>query len=140
QLLAKMGHGCFMAQLRPNRTSSSRQSGQPSLIHDLSGQALTDLYNSPVYKAEQVVCPLGSSSAACGPFSHSGVLVTLAHNSQHLIHKGSGYGKSSQTVVTDARHMSSAWQEDNKPTFKRRFPDVIEASDDFIKAFLRRDV
>lgn len=36
--------------------------------------------------------------------------VTLDDGSQWLIHKGGGFGLSSQTVVTDARHMSSAWR------------------------------
>uniref|UniRef100_A0A3Q1G4I3 Uncharacterized protein n=1 Tax=Acanthochromis polyacanthus TaxID=80966 RepID=A0A3Q1G4I3_9TELE len=92
--------------------------GNNNYNYDLSGQALRNLFNSPVYKAERVIRPLGSSSAGVGPFSHSGVLVTLADNSQHLIHKGNGYGKSSQTVVTDARHMSPAWQVDSSKNFQ----------------------
>lgn len=28
---------------------------------------------------------------------------------RHLIHKGKNYGKSSQTVVVDAKHMSNRW-------------------------------
>ena len=40
---------------------------------------------------------------------HSGVVVTTNDGKKYLVHKGSGYGKSSQTVVTDVKHMSSAW-------------------------------
>uniref|UniRef100_A0A3Q1BWP3 Uncharacterized protein n=1 Tax=Amphiprion ocellaris TaxID=80972 RepID=A0A3Q1BWP3_AMPOC len=93
--------------------ASSSSGGQPNFSHDLSRPALTNLYNSPVYNVERVVRPLGSSSAGAGPFSHSGVRVTLPDNSQYLVHKGSGYGISSQMVVTDARHMSSAWQKNS---------------------------
>lgn len=39
----------------------------------LSGAELTRLYNSPVYQAERMRRPKGSSSSAVGPFSHSGV-------------------------------------------------------------------
>ncbi|KAI3360887.1 hypothetical protein L3Q82_012900 [Scortum barcoo] len=54
--------------------------------------------------------PKGSSSSAVGPFSHTGVRVTLADGTQWLVHKGQNYGISSDTVVTSARHMSSAWE------------------------------
>lgn len=40
----------------------------------------------------------------------SSLRVTLADGSQWLIHKGQDYGISSDTVVTSARHMSSAWK------------------------------
>uniref|UniRef100_A0A3Q1CU54 Uncharacterized protein n=1 Tax=Amphiprion ocellaris TaxID=80972 RepID=A0A3Q1CU54_AMPOC len=98
--------------------ASSSSGGQPNFSHDLSRPALTNLYNSPVYNVERVVRPLGSSSAGAGPFSHSGVRVTLPDNSQYLVHKGSGYGISSQMVVTDARHMSSAWQVQSSKDFQ----------------------
>ncbi|KAG7218237.1 hypothetical protein INR49_020546 [Caranx melampygus] len=29
---------------------------------------------------------------------------------QWLVHKGDGYGRASETVVTDARHMGPAWK------------------------------
>ncbi|KAG8010911.1 hypothetical protein GBF38_013735 [Nibea albiflora] len=77
---------------------------------NLSGAELTRLYSSPVYKAERMKRPLGSSSFMIGPISHSGVRVTLADGSRWLIHKGNNYGVSSQTVVTSARHMSSDWR------------------------------
>ncbi|KAK2845174.1 hypothetical protein Q5P01_011833 [Channa striata] len=78
--------------------------------YDLLGSDLTRLYNSPVDYAERMKRPLGDSSSWLGPISHSGVRVTLADGTKWLIHKGDGYGRSSQTVVTDARHMSSAWE------------------------------
>uniref|UniRef100_A0A7N6BG36 Uncharacterized protein n=1 Tax=Anabas testudineus TaxID=64144 RepID=A0A7N6BG36_ANATE len=81
-----------------------------SFSSNLSGQQLTDLYNSPVYKAEWMVRPLGSSSTIAGPLSHTGVRVTLRNGAQWLIHKGNNYGISSQTVVTDARNMASNWK------------------------------
>ncbi len=36
--------------------------------------------------------------------------VTTESGNQWLIHKGDGYGKSSQTVVVDAKHMSDDWK------------------------------
>ena len=36
--------------------------------------------------------------------------VTLRDGSTWLVHKGDGFGISSQTVVVDARHMSTSWQ------------------------------
>ncbi|XP_041843292.1 uncharacterized protein LOC121641292 [Melanotaenia boesemani] len=108
-------------------TSSS--GGQRSHSFDLSGQRLTDLYNSQVYNAERMRRPKGSNPSAVGPFSHSGVRVTLGDGSQWLIHKGDGYGISSQTVVTDAQHMSSAWE----PISTRDFQGTKTVSD-FVKA------
>ena len=40
---------------------------------------------------------------------HSGVVVTTSDGKKFLVHKGKGYGKSDQTVLTDAKHMSNAW-------------------------------
>ncbi|CAJ1061335.1 uncharacterized protein LOC127362983 [Xyrichtys novacula] len=90
--------------------SSSGGGGTPNHNYDLSGSALTRLYNSPVYKAERMKRPLDGTSFVLGPISHSGVRVTLADGAKWLIHKGGNYGVSSQTVVTDARHMSSDWR------------------------------
>ncbi|XP_035770178.1 uncharacterized protein LOC118455413 [Neolamprologus brichardi] len=84
--------------------------GYSNYNYDRSGQDLTRLYNSPVITAERVKRPLEGMPFILGPLSHSGVRVTLGDNSQWLIHKGDGFGLSSQTVVTDARHMSSAWE------------------------------
>ena len=38
------------------------------------------------------------------------MVVTTSDGKKYLVHKGSGYGKSSQTVVTDAKHMSNRWK------------------------------
>uniref|UniRef100_A0A671Y917 Uncharacterized protein n=1 Tax=Sparus aurata TaxID=8175 RepID=A0A671Y917_SPAAU len=89
--------------------SGSKSSGTPNHNYDLSGSDLTRLFNSPVYKAERMKRPLGGSSSVAGLISHSGVRVTLANGSQWLIHKGKGYGISSDTVVVDAQHMSRHW-------------------------------
>ncbi|XP_035987682.1 uncharacterized protein LOC105923093 isoform X2 [Fundulus heteroclitus] len=78
--------------------------------YDLSGPALTALYNKKVYLAEVMRRPLGNLPVAVGIISHCGVRVTLDDGSKWLVHKGDGYGISSQTVVTDARHMSSNWR------------------------------
>uniref|UniRef100_A0A673A1G0 Uncharacterized protein n=1 Tax=Sphaeramia orbicularis TaxID=375764 RepID=A0A673A1G0_9TELE len=90
--------------------ASSSSSGPGNHNYELSGQALRDLYNSPVYKAELMYRPFSSSSSAVGPGSHSGVRVTLGSGSQWLIHKGMDYGIDSQTVVVSADHMSPNWK------------------------------
>lgn len=84
--------------------------------YDLSGQALKDLYNSKVQKAEAVWRPFKGKTKAFGPFYHSGVRVTLDDDSQWLIHKGKDQGHSSETVVVNAKHMSSAWKETGETT------------------------
>ncbi|XP_051255372.1 uncharacterized protein LOC127362983 [Dicentrarchus labrax] len=90
--------------------SSSGGGGTPNHNYELSGSELRRLYNSAVFKAERMKRPLDGTSFVLGPLSHSGVRVTLADRSQWLIHKGGNYGVSSQTVVTNARHMSSDWR------------------------------
>ncbi|XP_039475054.1 uncharacterized protein LOC120442524 [Oreochromis aureus] len=103
--------------------------GYSNYNYDLSGQDLTRLYNSPVMTAERMKRPLEGTSFILGPLSHSGVRVTLDDGSQWLIHKGGGFGLSSQTVVTDARHMSSAW----RPVSSREFQGSKTVSD-FVSA------
>ncbi|XP_076746469.1 uncharacterized protein LOC143421182 [Maylandia zebra] len=103
--------------------------GYSNYNYDLSGQDLTRLYNSPVMTAERMNRPLEGTSVILGPLSHSGVRVTLDDGSQWLIHKGGGFGLSSQTVVTDARHMSSAWT----PVSSREFQGSKTVSD-FVSA------
>uniref|UniRef100_UPI003AAEF2E3 uncharacterized protein n=1 Tax=Centroberyx gerrardi TaxID=166262 RepID=UPI003AAEF2E3 len=91
--------------------SSSGGGGSRSFSFDLSNAAdLRRLYNSAVYRAERMKRPLEGMGFELGPLSHSGVRVTLADGSQWLIHKGGKFGISSQTVVVDARHMSSDWR------------------------------
>ena len=56
-----------------------------------------------------------SSSSSSNPLStllgaeHSGTRVTTEDGKQYLIHKGKGYGNSSQSVITPAKHMSNNW-------------------------------
>ncbi|CAL8299279.1 uncharacterized protein LOC115545538 isoform X1 [Gadus morhua] len=90
---------------------SSFGEGARSYSFDLSNASdLNRLYNSPVHRAVRMRRPLGSMSFQLGPLSHSGVKVTLRDGSTWLVHKGDGFGISSQTVVVDARHMSTSWQ------------------------------
>ncbi|KAF7647031.1 hypothetical protein LDENG_00178830 [Lucifuga dentata] len=89
---------------------SSSGGDSQSFSYDLSGSDLTRLYNSRVYKAEKMKRPLDGTSFIAGPLSHSGVRVTLADSTQWLVHKGGGFGVSSQTVVTNARHMVPGWK------------------------------
>ena len=113
----------------------SSSGGSSSFPHDIKTQSgLTSLYNSRVVSSQVVERPLASSGGSGGSFgsvrvgvanaagvktsmsgksncaTHSGVVVTTSDNKQYLVHKGSGYGKTSQTVVTDAKHMSSNWK------------------------------
>lgn len=53
---------------------------------------------------------IGMSSAG-SPFR-----VTLDDGTKWLVHKGDGYGISSQTVVVAARHMSTNWKASNSVT------------------------
>ncbi|KAJ8415769.1 hypothetical protein AAFF_G00403260 [Aldrovandia affinis] len=79
--------------------------------YDLSKIAdLRKLYNSKVFVADRMKRPLDGMPVAFGALSHSGVRVTLADGSQWLVHKGDSFGKASNTVVVDARHMSSNWK------------------------------
>ncbi|XP_070823073.1 uncharacterized protein [Chaetodon trifascialis] len=89
---------------------ASTGGGTSNHNYELSGDALRRLYNSAVYKAERMKRPLDGAPFMLGVFSHSGVRVTLADGSRWLIHKGQNYGISSQTVVVNARHMSSDWK------------------------------
>lgn len=71
---------------------------------------ITALYKLRVFRAERLERPLTNLSAAAGPISHTGVRVTLEDKSQWLIHKGSGFGLSSETVVVKAEHISDKWE------------------------------
>ncbi|CAJ1061337.1 uncharacterized protein LOC121641292 [Xyrichtys novacula] len=104
--------------------------GSRNRNYDFSGPDLTKLYNSGVYKAEKVVRPLGNLKDTYGPISHSGVRVTREDGSQFLIHKGDGYGVSSQTVVVKADHMSSAWKTVSSKDFNggKTVADFVKAA------------
>jgi len=100
----------FLTVLVVVAESSTGGGGARSYNYDLSNASdLRRLYNQAVYKAERMKRPLEGMSFRVGPLSHSGVRVTLADGSKWLVHKGDGFGVSSQTVVVDARHMSSDW-------------------------------
>uniref|UniRef100_A0A671Y5T5 Uncharacterized protein n=1 Tax=Sparus aurata TaxID=8175 RepID=A0A671Y5T5_SPAAU len=88
--------------------------------YNLSGSDLRRLYNSKVYKAELMKRPLAGLPIMWGPISHSGVRVTLANGSRWLIHKGKGYGVSSDTVVVNARYMSREWRAVMEGNFRGR--------------------
>ncbi|AWO96208.1 Hypothetical protein SMAX5B_002564 [Scophthalmus maximus] len=111
--------------------SSSFSSGggdsPPNHSYDLSGSALSALLNSPVHDAERMKRPLEGATSWFGPVSHSGVRVTLEDGTKWLVHKGDGFGVSSQTVVTDARHMSSAWEPVSQKDFQgtKRVTDFV---------------
>ncbi|XP_063071391.1 uncharacterized protein LOC134462342 [Engraulis encrasicolus] len=85
--------------------------GTNSYNYDLSKMSdLRKLYNSKVYVADRMTRPLKGTSFQVGLLSHSGVRVTLADGTKWLVHKGDGYGLSTQTVVVHARHMSDNWK------------------------------
>ncbi|CAC5355961.1 unnamed protein product [Mytilus coruscus] len=90
---------------RSGRSSSSRSG---SFSYDMNKQGLRRLYNSPVTKVESYSRPLGGFLGKAG-LDHTGVVATTKDGGRYLIHKGSGYGKSSSTVVVDAKHMSNRW-------------------------------
>lgn len=92
------------------QSSSSGFSGG-SFSHDIPTQSgLTHLYNQPVTRVEHVERSMSSSGKGHLPVNHAGVRVTTAGGEQYLVHKGADYGKSSQTVVVDAKHMSDNWK------------------------------
>ena len=71
-----------------------------SLPHDVKTKSgLTKLYNKQVVKVQPVHRPLDGLSWKLGPLKHSGVIVTTKDGKKYLVHKGKGYGKSSQTVI-----------------------------------------
>ncbi|XP_055067765.2 uncharacterized protein [Misgurnus anguillicaudatus] len=91
--------------------SKSSTGGGKTFNYDLSKKSdLTKLFNSKVFKAERMTRPLRGLSFQLSKLSHSGVRVTLEDGTTWLVHKGDGYGISSQTVVVDARHMSNKWK------------------------------
>ncbi|XP_037392307.1 uncharacterized protein LOC119262934 [Pygocentrus nattereri] len=101
-----------------------------SYNYDLSKMSdLTKLYNSKVYQADRMRRPLEGMSFQAGLLSHSGVRVTLEDGTKWLVHKGDGYGISSQTVVVDARHMSSSWKIIETKNFRgsKRVADFVKA-------------
>ncbi|KAG1948015.1 uncharacterized protein LOC120484763 [Pimephales promelas] len=101
----------LLAMLAMVAESSWGNGGGNSYNYDLSKMSdLRKLYNSKVFKAERMTRPLEGMSFQVGKISHSGVRVTLEDGTKWLVHKGDGYGISTQTVVVDARHMSRNWK------------------------------
>ncbi|XP_067305714.1 uncharacterized protein [Pseudorasbora parva] len=101
----------FLAMLAMVAESSWGNGKGNSYNYDLSKMSdLRKLYNSKVFKAERMTRPLEGMSIQVGKLSHSGVRVTLEDGTKWLVHKGDGYGISSQTVVVAARHMSNNWK------------------------------
>ncbi|KAK3104486.1 hypothetical protein FSP39_003271 [Pinctada imbricata] len=78
--------------------------------HDIKSKSgLTSLYNSRVVKVEEVERPL-SGVLGKARLKHNGVVATTKDGGRWLIHKGDGYGKASDTVVVNAKHMSKQWK------------------------------
>ncbi|KAK7147190.1 hypothetical protein R3I94_009896 [Phoxinus phoxinus] len=101
----------FLAMLAMVAESSWGNGSGNSYSYDLTKMSdLRKLYNSKVFKAERMTRPLEGMSFQIGKLSHSGVRVTLEDGTKWLVHKGDGFGISTQTVVVDARHMSSKWK------------------------------
>ena len=99
---------CFCDAWSRSSTRSGKQ-----FSHDVKTKSgTTKIYNQKVTKVEHVTRPMGSSGGSAKiPFvHHHGTVVTTNTGNRYLVHKGDGYGKSSQTVVTDARHMSGKWR------------------------------
>nr|QAV56624.1 hic14 [Sinohyriopsis cumingii] len=97
-------------------------------------RCLTELYNSEVVYAEYYTRPLGSSGSGVSGWirrriHHAGVVVTLTNGERWLIHKGSGYGDASSTVITDANYMSSNWNLE-----KSGYVSGSRTVDDFLRA------
>jgi len=81
-----------------------------------------------VESVEHVTRPLGGSGGSLG-IEHSGVVLTTSSGDRWLVHKGSGYGDSSETVVTNAKHMSGNWKSAGTQTAKpgTRVADYVQA-------------
>ena len=93
---------------------------------------LRKLYNSRVVKAERYERPLASfvsnRIARILGFKHSGVVVTLENGERWLVHKGSEYSKVSDTVVVNAKWMSSNWTRTSiKHVYHSRVVDYVRA-------------
>ncbi|VDI48524.1 Hypothetical predicted protein [Mytilus galloprovincialis] len=74
----------------------------------MNKKGLTKLYNSKVTKVESYSRPLSGFFGKIG-IKHTGVVATTKNGGKFLVHKGPGYGKSSSTVVVNAKHMSNKW-------------------------------
>ncbi|KAM9404578.1 uncharacterized protein ACWYII_028359 [Salvelinus alpinus] len=120
----------LLALLVGHVESSFSGGGGGTYNYDISKMSdLRKLYNSKVYEADRMRRPLEGMSFQVGVLSHSGVRVTLADGSQWLVHKGDGFGISTQTVVVAARHMSRDWKKVETKNFRGS-----KTVSDFVKA------
>lgn len=105
-----LNNSCSNAWLFKKSGGTSNHGSAPR-SHDIGSQtALNSLYNSRVVEARRVERPLTGWSFKAGPFKHEGVVVKTETGKEWLVHKGPDFGTKSQTVVTDARHMSDKWE------------------------------
>jgi len=93
--------------------------------------SLTELYNSRVVSAQRYERPLDFNAPQWVKNllpNHCGVVVTLANGQRWLVHKGNEFGQASQTVVVEARHMSSNWNlKETKSVSNSRVTDYVSA-------------
>ena len=68
---------------------------------------LTNLYNQQIIRAERVERPMHNVLDFFA--KHQGIKVTLANGEQYLVHHGTNYGKSQDSVIVPAENMSSEW-------------------------------
>ncbi|KAK3733419.1 hypothetical protein QZH41_012177 [Actinostola sp. cb2023] len=78
-----------------------------------TGKGLRKLYNSQVINVQRFKRPLAGILGKFG-IKHSGVVVTTKSGKKWLIHKGRGFGSSSNNVVVDAKYMSNKWKATTK--------------------------
>ena len=108
--------------IRTSRSGSSRR-----FSYDLNKKGTTNLYNSKVTKVESYSRPLNSWVGNLG-IKHTGVVATTSNGHRWLIHKGNGYGKSSSTIITDAKYMSNRWKKTGtKYTKGHTISDLMKA-------------
>jgi len=123
----------YLLQLQPS------QGGRQAIPHDVKTKSgLNKIYNQKVTKVEHVTRPMGSSGGSAKiPFvHHHGTVVTTSSGERYLVHKGDGYGRSSQTVVTDARHMSSKWHtKETRSVHGHTVSDFVKAGGPNYKLF-----
>src|SRR5688572_30809333 len=100
-------------------------------IPSLDAQSLRELYNSRVVSAQRYERPLDIRAPQWIKNllpNHCGVVVTLANGQRWLVHKGDQFGVSSQTVVANARLMSSNWSlNQTKAVGNSRVNDYVSA-------------
>ena len=85
--------------MRSSSFSKAPKSGEKR-PHDITTKGgLTTLYNMEVVQADKVKRPLAGLLGNVG-VKHSGVIVTTKDGEQWLVHKGKGYGDSSELQKT----------------------------------------